>query len=58
MRDIILTIIVFGFIPFIMIKPYVGVLVWTWLGFMSPQGLTFGFALEMPFSKIIGIATI
>ena len=58
MRDILLTIIVFGFIPFIMIKPYVGVLVWTWLGFMSPHGLTFGFALEMPFSKIIGIATI
>lgn len=58
MRDILLTLIVFGFIPFIIIKPYVGVLVWTWLGFMSPHGLTYGFALEMPYSKIIGVVTI
>ena len=58
MRDILLTVIVFGFIPFIFIKPYIGVLVWTWLGFMSPHGMTFGFAQEMPFSKIIGVVTI
>jgi len=57
MRDILLTLIVFGFIPFIFIRPYVGALVWTWLGFMSPHGLTFGFAYEMPYSKIIGIVT-
>ncbi len=58
MRDILLTLIVFGFIPFIFIRPYVGVLVWTWLGFMSPHGLTYGFAYEFPFSKLIGAVTI
>ncbi len=58
MRDVLLTMIVFGFIPFILIKPYVGILVWTWLGFMSPNGLTFGFAFDFPFSKIIGVVTI
>lgn len=58
MRDILLTLIVFGFIPFIFIRPYVGILVWTWLAYMNPQGMTWGFATEMPYSKIIGIATI
>lgn len=58
MRDIMLTMTVFSLIPFIFIRPYVGILAWTWLAFMSPQGLTWGFAYEMPFSKIIGIATL
>ena len=58
MRDILLTLIVFGFIPFIFIRPYVGVLVLTWLGFMAPHGLTFGFAQEMAYSKIITGATL
>lgn len=58
MRDILLTLVVFGFIPFILVRPYVGVLVWSWLGFMSPHGLTYGFAYEFPFSKIVGVVTI
>ncbi len=58
MRDILLTLIVFGFIPFILIRPFVGVLVLTWLGFMAPPGLTFGFAQEMAFSKIISVTTL
>jgi probable O-glycosylation ligase (exosortase A-associated) len=58
MRDILLTLIVFGFIPFILVRPYVGILVWSWLGFMNPQRLCFGFAYDFPFSKIIAAITI
>tara|TARA_R110002096_G_scaffold181301_6_gene358864 strand:- start:415 stop:1728 length:1314 start_codon:yes stop_codon:yes gene_type:complete len=58
MRDILLTLIVFGFIPFIFVRPYVGILVWSWLGFMNPQRLCFGFAYDFPFSKLIGAITI
>lgn len=58
MRDIILVIIVFGAIPFIIIRPYFGVLVWSWLTFMSPVSLTWGFAQDIAFSKIIGVVTI
>lgn len=58
MRDILLTLIVFGFIPFILVRPYVGILVWSWLGFMNPQRLCFGFAYDFPFSKIIALITI
>jgi probable O-glycosylation ligase (exosortase A-associated) len=58
MRDILLTLIVFGFIPFIFVRPYLGILVWSWLGFMNPQRMCFGFAYDFPFSKIVGVVTI
>lgn len=58
MRDILVTLIVFGFIPFILYRPYIGILVWSWLGFMNPHRLCFGFAYDLPFSKIIGLITI
>ena len=58
MRDILLTMIVFGFIPFILYRPYVGILVWSWLGFMNPHRLCYGFAYDFPYSKIIGLITI
>ncbi len=58
MRDIIVFLIVFGTIPFILVRPYVGVLVWTWLGIMNPHRLCFGFAFEFPFAQVIAIVTI
>jgi hypothetical protein len=37
MRDILISLIVFGSLPFIMRRPFVGVLMWNWLGLMNPQ---------------------
>lgn len=53
MRDILVTLIVFGSIPFIFRRPYIGVLMWAWLGYMNPHRLTWGFAYHMPFSQVI-----
>jgi len=58
MRDIAVTLVIFGSIPFILRKPYIGVLVWTWIGFMNPHRLTWGFAFDMPFAFIVAIATL
>lgn len=55
MRDIVLTIMVFGSIPFILKKPYIGIIVWSWLSYMNPHRLTYGFAFDMPFAQIIAI---
>lgn len=55
MRDIALLLIVFGSIPFILRKPYIGILMWAWLGYMNPHRLTYGFAYDMPFSQIIAV---
>jgi probable O-glycosylation ligase (exosortase A-associated) len=58
MRDVLVTLVVFGSLPIILVRPYVGILVWSWLGYMNPQRLTWGFAYEIPFSLCVAIVTL
>lgn len=58
MRDVVLTLLVFGALPFALFSPFVGVLVWTWLSVMNPHRLTWGFAYQMPFAQIVAIVTL
>ena len=58
MRDIVLTLVIFGLLPFILRRPHIGVLVWTWIGFMNPHRLTWGFAYDMPFAMIVALVTL
>lgn len=55
MRDIILTLIIAGILPFSLKKPYIGLLLWIWLGIMNPHRLTYGFAYNLPFAQISAI---
>ena len=57
MRDLILLIIVFGAIPFILARPYVGVLLWVWLGLMNPHRLAWGLAASLPLSAVVAGVT-
>ncbi len=58
MRDLIITLIIFGSVPFILRRPYIGVLMWTWLSFMNPHRMTWGFAYDMPFAHLVALATL
>jgi probable O-glycosylation ligase (exosortase A-associated) len=58
MRDIVVSVVIFGSLPFILWRPYIGVLVWTWIGFMNPHRLTWGFAYDMPFALIVALVTL
>lgn len=58
MRDILVTAIVFGVLPFIFRRPWIGILLWCWLGYMNPHRQTWGFAYDMPFAFICAIVTI
>jgi probable O-glycosylation ligase (exosortase A-associated) len=58
MRDLFVTLVVFGSLPYILSKPYVGIYMWSWLGYMNPQRLSWGFAYTFPFSLIVGIVTL
>ena len=58
MRDIVLTAVIFGTLPFILWRPHIGILVWTWIGFMNPHRLTWGFAYDMPFAMIVALVTL
>lgn len=58
MRDLIILIVVFGSVPIILMRAYVGVLIWSWLGYMNPHRLAWGFAYEFPFSQVAAIVTL
>ncbi|MEZ5529330.1 MAG: putative O-glycosylation ligase, exosortase A system-associated [Porticoccaceae bacterium] len=55
MRDILVTLLIFGTLPFILRHAYVGVLVWSWISYMNPHRLTWGFAYDMPFAMIVAL---
>ena len=58
MRDLLVTALVFGSLPFIIKRPYIGILVWSWLSYMNPHRLTWGFAYSMPFAQIVALTLI
>lgn len=58
MRDIFITAVILGLIPFILKNPRIGAYAWAWLAMMIPHRLAFGFARTLPFSQIVGIATL
>ena len=58
MRDLFVTLVVFGSLPYILSKPYVGIYMWSWLGYMNPHRLAWGFAYTFPFSLLVGLVTL
>lgn len=58
MRDLLLALIVFGSVPFTFVRPYIGVLVFTWFSLMNPHRMTYGFALSLRSALVIGATTV
>lgn len=58
MRDIIVTIFVLIGLGYALWRPYMGILLWSWLGYMNPHRLCYGFAYSMPFAQITAIVTV
>lgn len=55
MRDILVTLIVFGSLPFFFKKPVIGLLMWVWISVMNPHTQGWGFATSFPFAAIIAV---
>jgi len=58
MRDILVTLIVFGLLPSVFKKPYMGALLWVWISVMNLHTQGWGFATTFPFAAIIAGVTI
>ena len=58
MRDLVLTLFIVGMLPMIFTQPHLGVLVWSWLGYMNPHRMTWGFAYSFPFVQLVALVTI
>lgn len=57
MRDLLVTLIVFGALPFVLTRTHLGILLWSWIGYMNPHRLGWGFAFNFPFALVIALAT-
>ena len=57
MRDLILSMILVGLFPTCFRRPYIGLLVFSWLAYMRVQDLTFGFAKGIRWSFYVALLT-
>ncbi len=58
LRDIAITLIIFGSLPFIFKRAQIGVMMWVWISVMNPHRLAYGFAHDFSFAVIIAGATL
>lgn len=58
MRDLFVTLVIFGSLPFILQRPFIGIMVWAWLSYMNPHRLCWGFAYSFPFAQIVALTTL
>jgi probable O-glycosylation ligase (exosortase A-associated) len=58
MRDVILALFVFGMLPVVVVRPFIGLLLWSWMGYMNPNRLCYGFAITFPWVQLIAVVTL
>lgn len=58
LRDLAIFGIVFFALPFVFKRPWVGIMLWTWLAYMNPHRQAWGAAYDFPFSMLVGLVTI
>lgn len=57
-RDILVTILVVGVLPYALMHPWIGINLWTWISIMNPHKLTWGFAYNAPFAAMAAGVTL
>jgi putative inorganic carbon (HCO3(-)) transporter len=57
-RDLALTLLLLGGLPFALARPFVGALFFAWLSLMNPHRLTWGFASSFQWAQFYAIATL
>jgi probable O-glycosylation ligase (exosortase A-associated) len=57
-RDILISLSIFSTVPFCLFRPWIGVLVWTWIAYMNPHRLGWSFAYDLPVAQMVAIPTL
>ncbi|HEV2676389.1 MAG TPA: putative O-glycosylation ligase, exosortase A system-associated [Aliidongia sp.] len=58
MRDLLIALVLLGSVPVILMRPYVGFVMWFVISFMNPHHMAYGFITTMPVAMLIGGATL
>ncbi len=54
MRSALVALLIFIWMPVMLFKPHIGVMIWNWVSHMNPHSYTFGFAQPFPFLVLVG----
>lgn len=54
LRDIALFLVLAGSVPVILWRPWIGILMWYWVGLMNPHRLTWGAMYDFPAAMLVG----
>lgn len=57
-RDIIVLTLIAASLPFCFLRPFFGILMWTFVSFLNPQSFTYGIAYQSPVAMAIAIPTL
>lgn len=57
MRALFIAGLILIWLPVVLTKPHVGVMVWSWVSHMNPHAEAYGFAYSFPFLDLIAVAT-
>ncbi|HEU4335446.1 MAG TPA: putative O-glycosylation ligase, exosortase A system-associated [Candidatus Eisenbacteria bacterium] len=57
LRDLLVSLILIASLPVSFRRPWVGVLIYSWIGYMNPHKLTWGFAYSIPWAFLAMLAT-
>jgi putative inorganic carbon (hco3(-)) transporter len=55
-RDLAVLAVVFAALPVILFRPFLGLVVYSWLAYMRPQDMTWGMSRELPLSMWVALA--
>ncbi|WP_417459660.1 putative O-glycosylation ligase, exosortase A system-associated [Kordiimonas sp.] len=58
MRGAIVALLLFMWMPIVIFKPFIGILLWDWISHMNPHKQTYGFAMFFPFLDFVAALTI
>lgn len=58
MRDLFVAAVVFGVLPFVLARPHIGLYLYSWISYMNPHRLAWGFAYDFPWAYITAVATL
>lgn len=58
LRDIVILAVVALSIPAALMRPWIGVMAWTWLGLMNPHRMAWGIAKNFPVAQGVALATL
>jgi probable O-glycosylation ligase (exosortase A-associated) len=58
MRDLLFLTVLLGILPIALMRPWIGVLAWAWVGYMNPHRLGWGFSRDFPAALLVGAAVL